>query len=123
MGVRDPSENHERFERAVNAGDADALAALYEPGAVYVAGPGQQVIGRDAIRSALAAWLATKPRLRLALVGLATSGDVALERTRWTVVMPGPDGRPVESSGASSVVLRRQGDGTWLMAVDDPGLG
>ena len=123
MGVRDPAQNHERFERAVNAGDADALAALYEPGAVYVAGPGQHVVGRDAIRSALAAWLATKPRLRLELVGLTSAGDVALERTRWTVAMPGADGSPTESRGASSVVLRRQADGTWLMAVDDPGIG
>ncbi|TFG92472.1 MAG: DUF4440 domain-containing protein [Myxococcales bacterium] len=81
------------------------------------------MVGRKAIRSALAGWLATKPRLRLDLVGLAVSGDVALERTTWTVVMPGADGKAVESSGSSSVVLRRQGDGTWLMAVDDPGIG
>jgi uncharacterized protein (TIGR02246 family) len=122
MSVRDPRENHERFERAVNAGDIDALAALYEPEAVYVAGPGQHVVGRKAIRAALAAWLATKPKLRLELTGLAVAGDVALERTRWTVVMPGPGGKPAESSGSSSVVLRRQADGTWMMAVDDPGI-
>ena len=123
MGARDPAENHRIFREAVNAGDVDALAALYEPDAVYVAGPGQPVVGRKAIRSALAGWLATKPRLRLDLAGLTVAGDVALERTRWTVVMPGPDGTPAESSGSSSVVLRRQSDGTWLMAVDDPGIG
>lgn len=123
MGARDPAQNHRIFREAVNAGDLDALAALYEPEAVYVAGPGQQVVGRKAIRAALAGWLATKPRLKLDLVGLAVAGDVALERTAWTVVMPGADGRPAESSGSSSVVLRRQGDGTWLMAVDDPGIG
>jgi len=123
MGLRDPAENHRHFERAVNAGDADALAAMYEEGAVYVAGPGQHVVGRKAIRAALAGWLATKPKLRLELVGLAPAGDVALERTRWTVVMPGAGGGPEESSGSSSVVLRRQPDGSWLMAVDDPGIG
>jgi uncharacterized protein (TIGR02246 family) len=123
MGVRDPEQNHAVFERAVNAGDAGALAELYEPEAVYVAGPGQRVVGRNAIRAALAGWLATKPRLRLELTGLAVAGELALERTRWTVVMPGPDGKPAESSGASCVVLRRQGDGTWQMAIDDPGIG
>lgn len=123
MGARDPAQNHSIFREAVNAGDLDALAALYEPEAVYVAGPGQQLVGRKAIRAALAGWLATKPRLRLELAGLTVAGDVALERTAWTVVMPGADGRPAESSGSSSVVLRRQGDGTWLMAVDDPGIG
>jgi uncharacterized protein (TIGR02246 family) len=123
MGARDPEQNHVLFAKAVNAGDVDALAGMYEPEAVYVAGPGQQVVGRKAIRSALAGWLATKPRLRLELAGLAVAGDVALERTTWTVVMPGADGKPAESSGFSSVVLRRQDDGTWLMAVDDPGIG
>jgi uncharacterized protein (TIGR02246 family) len=122
MGARDPSENHKLFEKAVNAGDVDALAAMYEPDAVYVAGPGQHVVGRKSIRGALAGWLATKPKLRLDLAGLAIAGDVALERTTWTVVMPGPDGKPAESRGSSSVVLRRQGDGSWLMAVDDPGI-
>jgi uncharacterized protein (TIGR02246 family) len=123
MGVRDPEQNHALFAKAVNAGDLDALAGMYEPDAVYVAGPGQQRVGRKAIRSALAGWLATRPRLRLDLVGLTVVGDVALERSTWTVVMPGPDGKPAESSGSTSVVLRRQGDGTWLMAVDDPGIG
>jgi len=123
MGARDPAQNHRIFREAVNAGDVDALVAMYEPEAVYVAGPGQQLVGRKAIRSALAGWLATKPSLRLELAGLAVAGDVALERTVWTVVMPGADGRPAESTGSSSVVLRRQGDGTWLMAVDDPGIG
>ena len=123
MGARDPAENHKLFEKAVNAGDVDALAAMYEPEAVYVAGPVQHVVGRKAIRSALAAWLATKPRLRLDLAGLAAAGDVALERTTWTVVMPGADGKPAESSGSSSVILRQQPDGGWLMAVDDPGIG
>jgi uncharacterized protein (TIGR02246 family) len=123
MGIRDPRENHARFERAVNAGDVDALVALYEPDAVYVAGPGQPIVGREAIRSALAAWLAVKPKLRLELTGLAVAGDVALERTRWTVVMPGPDGAPATTSGSSSVVLRRQPDASWRMAIDDPGIG
>lgn len=123
MGVRNPEQNHAVFEQAVNAGDAGALAAMYEPDAVYVAGPGQQVVGRNAIRAALAGWLATKPRLRLELTGLAVAGDLALERTRWTVVMPGPDGAPARSGGSSSVVLRRQADGSWLMALDDPGIG
>jgi uncharacterized protein (TIGR02246 family) len=123
MGVRDPRENHERFECAVNAGDLEALVALYEPEAVYVAGPGQPVVGQKAIRGALAAWLAVKPRLRLELTGLALAGELALERTRWTVTMPGADGRPETTSGASSVVLRRQADGSWRMAIDDPGVG
>ena len=123
MGVRDPEQNHAVFERAVNAGDVDALAALYEPEAVYVAGAAQTLVGRKAIRLALAGWLATKPRLRLELTGLTVAGDLALERSRWTVVMPGADGKSQESSGLSCVVLRRQADGTWLMAVDDPGIG
>ena len=32
----------------------------------------------------------------------------------------GPNGMTVEMAGKSSDVLRRQPDGTWLIAVDNP---
>ena len=60
---------------------------------------------------------------RLELIELVETGDVALEKTRWTSRIPAQDGTTTESTGLSTVVLRRQPDGQWLMAIDDPGLG
>ena len=55
-------------------------------------------------------------------MNLVELGDLVLERTRWTSTTPTGDGRTVEMSGNSTVVLRRQPDGGWRMIIDDPGL-
>ena len=44
-----PQEVHVLFERAFNAGEVEAILALYEPGAILVTG-GESVTGQDAIR-------------------------------------------------------------------------
>ena len=59
---------------------------------------------------------------RLELLSLTQNGDTALERTRWTLAFTGEDGKSTEASGLSTVVLRRQSDGSWRMIIDDPGL-
>ena len=52
MPASTPQEIHFLFERAFNIGDVEAILALYEPGAVLVAG-GKSVTGHDGIRDAL----------------------------------------------------------------------
>jgi ketosteroid isomerase-like protein len=43
----DPAELHERVRDGVNAGDVDALVALYEPAAVLMAEDGTHGVGLD----------------------------------------------------------------------------
>jgi hypothetical protein len=45
MPASTPQEIHFLFERAFNTGDVEAILALYEPGAVLVAG-GKNILGR-----------------------------------------------------------------------------
>ena len=52
MPASTPQEIHFLFERAFNIGDVEAILALYEPGAVLVAG-GKPVTGHDGIRDRL----------------------------------------------------------------------
>ena len=118
MPVSDPRDNHATFERCWNDGDVDGLLALYEEDAIYVPVAGETLAGHAAIRAMLEGVAQSGMRNRLELVNLVELGDIALERTRWTITMP--DGS--ETSGNSTVVLRRQADGSWRMAIDDPGL-
>ncbi|MGH8887349.1 MAG: YybH family protein [Egibacteraceae bacterium] len=46
--------------------------------------------------------------------------DVALVRSDWTLHGAAPDGCPVEMRGSAGDVVRRQPDGTWLLAIDNP---
>ena len=60
MPARRPEDLHRLFAEALNAGDADAVMALYEPGASLVPQPGQVATGTEAIRAALDGFLALK---------------------------------------------------------------
>lgn len=46
--------------------------------------------------------------------------DIALLFVRYAWTIPTPDGRTTEIGGLSTDVLRRQGDGTWRMVIDNP---
>ena len=105
---------------AINSGDIDVAVSLYEPDAVMVAQPGQIARGRAAIRVALAGFISLKPTLRGHSQQIVQSGDIVLFCGRWTLKGTSPEGKKVEMGGVSSDVLRRQPDGRWLIAVDNP---
>lgn len=120
MPARNPAEVDALFAAALNAGDLDALVALYEPGAALMPSPGTVVNGTAAIREALAGFLAAKPSMSLDARTLAQAGDVALVSAAWQLSLTGPDGKPATMSGKSVEVARRQPDGRWLFAIDFP---
>ena len=45
---------------------------------------------------------------------------MALFCSKWSLTGTGPDGKPMQLGGLSSDILRRQADGTWLIAIDNP---
>jgi len=114
-----PEEWPSLFERHLNAGDLEAVAALYDPGATFVPRSGDTVVGRDAIRAVLAGLIAGKARLRGKVVRVVTAGDIAVLYSDWEGTMAGRSGE-VEVHSKAVEVLRRQPDGTWLLVVGDP---
>jgi uncharacterized protein (TIGR02246 family) len=120
MDVADPVDLDRRFEQALNRGDLDALMALYETAAALMPSPGKVVVGTDAIRSALGAFIAAKPTIRTSGRLVALTGDIALIANRWTLSLTGTDGKPATMSGNAVEVARRQPDGRWLFVMDVP---
>jgi uncharacterized protein (TIGR02246 family) len=110
----------ERFSELLADGDLDAMVELYEPDATFAPQPGAEVTGRDAIRDALAAFLAVKPRMTGRIEKVLCAGDTALVANRWTLSGTAPDGSPVEMASTSADVLRRRSDGSWGIVIDDP---
>lgn len=109
-GAREPEALTRVFVERANAGDADGLAALYEPDAVLAFPPGHVTVGREAIRSVYEQMLATvrhfEPEEALPTL---RSGDLALTSTRRR-----------DGNGIRVQVARRQPDGTWLRVLDYP---
>lgn len=115
-----PEAAIERFSRLLAEGDLDAMVELYEPDATFAPQPGAEVTGRDAIREALAAFLAVKPRMSGRIEKVLRAGDTALVSNRWRLSGTAPDGSPVEMGATSADVLRRRSDGSWGIVIDDP---
>jgi uncharacterized protein (TIGR02246 family) len=107
------------FADRLNQGDVEGALELYEPEATFVPEPGTTVSGREGIREALERFAALKPKLTGEIQAVREGGDVALVLNRWHLDGQGPEG-PVQMSGTSADVLRRQQDGSWRVLIDDP---
>jgi uncharacterized protein (TIGR02246 family) len=106
--------------KAVAAGDMEAILATYDPNAVMLGATGGPVTGTAGLREAFKRFLAINPQITIVQQDLVQSGDVALHSYTWNMKAKTPDGHPIEQSGLSLIVLRKQPDGKWLMVIDNP---
>ena len=120
MAARNPEDLDRVFAGALNTGNLDELVSLYEPQASLMASPGKVVVGIDAIREALAGFIAGKPNMSLTPRVVSKTADLALLTSKWELMMTGPDGKPATMSGQSIEVARRGSDGNWRFAIDMP---
>jgi uncharacterized protein (TIGR02246 family) len=120
MNAQKPEDLHNLFTTAFNAGDIDAVMALYEPEAVLIPQPGQVTRGHAAIRYALQQFLALKGTMQVKSVFVIHGPGLALLRGQWKLNGTGPDGQPITMIGQSVEVARQQSTGEWRFAVDHP---
>ena len=112
----DARQMHAIFESLFNAGDLDALVALYEPDAILNASADGAVQGNDAIRTALQGFLGVGGKMSIATKSVFERPDgIALTHGEWVL-----SGGTVDLSGKTAEVLRRQPDGRWLYIIDNP---
>jgi ketosteroid isomerase-like protein len=105
-----PEDITRLFVERANTGDAAGIAALYEEDAVMAFPPGEQTVGREAIRALWEKVLAQAPHFEFEdPLPTLVSGDIALTST------PAKDG-----TGVRAQVVRRQADGRWLRLLDQP---
>jgi ketosteroid isomerase-like protein len=105
-----PQDLTRLFVERANAGDAAGVAALYEIDAVMAYPPGDQTVGREAIRLLWEKVLARRPHFEAeAPLPTLIAGELALTATA-----------PRDGAGARAQVARRQADGTWLRVLDQP---
>jgi len=115
-----PEDAHRLFVEAFNAGDLDAVVALYEPDAITFNKESQPVQGQAKIREAIGGFLAMKPHITLTTRDVLRSGELAMLRSSWEMTFTGADGQPVHISHRSAEVVRLQKDGRWRYVIDNP---
>ena len=105
---------------AFQKGDLGGVLRTYEPGAVVVGEPGKPLTGESDLRTMFTGFMSMKPRFTYSGHDVVIAGDIALHLSPWHMTGVGPDGSTIEQRGLSVAVLRRQADGRWLMAIDQP---
>ena len=104
----------------INSGDLEGLMPLYESQAAFATQPGSLAHGAPGVREALSGFVSMKGKLDLEVTRVLEVGDLALVIGVWTFDGTGPDGEPVRLAAKNADVLRRQEDGTWRFAIDNP---
>ena len=122
MPANRPEECDLLLFEVIGTGDLDAAVALYEPDATFVVTPDQVVTGHAAIREVLRGMMSAGASGEIDAVTVVQSADatVAFTRARGRSTAPGPDGKPMTVEFHSLEVVRKQPDGTWRIAIDDP---
>lgn len=118
MSATKPGQVIEKFVEYFNAGSLDDLVQdLYEDGAMLSAVPGADLAsGKAAIREALQAFLALGGKMTLIHGTTFENGDIALTHNRWRIDIPDREAL----GGCTAEVIRRQADGSWKYAIDNP---
>ena len=121
MAAQSPEAVHAEWMQAFNAGDLAGMVALYEPNAAVVSEPGGEVVsGPAALEENLQGYLSQAAQIDLQVQRCIRSGDLAILYSGWTMTGQTPDGSEVNRQGQTSDVVRRQDDGNWLLAIDNP---
>src|ERR1700736_6012122 len=109
--VTEPNELGAFFAERLNSGDVEGLVALYEANAILALPGGNIATGGEKIRAAfqqlVAAGVTVKHEEQLPAL---RQGALALTPARF------------EGGAKTAEVARRQPDGTWLWALDQPAL-
>jgi uncharacterized protein (TIGR02246 family) len=107
-------KGEEAFQKAFDAGDAKAVAALWTPDGELVEESGTRIEGRAAIEKRYATFFAANPKLRIKVhvhIIRFPNSETGLEDGSATVMYP--SGIPMNSGNYSVVHVKR--DGKWLM--------
>ncbi|MFI5529619.1 YybH family protein [Kitasatospora sp. NPDC051853] len=115
----DPELHPAAFAAAFNSGSPQVLAAVYEPGAVFVPHPGRPVSGVELLSSS-AEFQSLGVPITVRLRHCYVAGELALLIVDWVIVGMGHDGAHVHIEGTATDVARRGPDGFWRYVIDNP---
>ena len=118
--VTDPEAFPHVFDAALNAGDLDAIVALYEDGAILRVQSGEARSGSAAVRAEMRQLIAAQAHLTNTLRHTFRNGDVALIVVDYALRLGGPGENAMEVRGTATNVLRHDPQKGWRMIIANP---
>jgi uncharacterized protein (TIGR02246 family) len=118
---QDPADVHPVYLKAFNAGDIDATLVCYEPQACFISKSGRAAHGTSELRKLYRAMFSYKPQAKLEVRKIIQAGDdLALVIVEWESKAVLASGEIEALSSTATDVVRKQVDGTWKLAIDNP---
>ena len=112
---------HPIYMKAFNSGDIDATVSCYESGGCFVAKSGRVARGTAELREVYRITFAGKPTIKVDIGKVIPAGeDLALIIGQWTSTAETSAGNTKVWSGTYADIVRKQLDGTWKLALDNP---
>ena len=108
------SSRHSDWQAGMNAGDADAIAALYAEDARLLPPNYEATIGRDAVKEMFGAMIESGLTIELKVMETQSAGDVAYNVGAYKLLA----GDEVVDRGKYVETWRRGNDDVWLMTND-----
>lgn len=112
----------EYCDRAIAAGDFDAVMEHYTDDAALVIKPGMIARGKDDIRKAfglISDYFQGQLQVAQGDMQVIEGGGDALVIMETQLRFPGPQGEDVDISRRATYVFRQQPDGRWLCCIDN----
>ncbi len=102
------------WDMAFNAGDVDSLMDRYHESAVSMVPGHPASVGREAIRRDFESFFSENAGQHTTSIDeIVVSGDLAVERARYSMDITPKSGSAIAERGKHIVVYRRNPDGTW----------
>ena len=120
MAAQDLRDVTQRYVEAFNRGDLDAAVEFYTDDATFLHPHAEIVSGKQAIKEFFEAgrvFLGLK-RLNFEILESGCDGNLAYERGIMQIDIEPEGGQALVDKGKYLVVMKRQSDGSWKVAVD-----
>jgi uncharacterized protein (TIGR02246 family) len=120
MPAQTPRVAISRLITAVRDYDIEAALALYEEDATLVVYPGMLGKGKQAIRTFYEGIFRLKSEIQHGAEVFTEAGDLTLFTAKWKILSAISQSLPLNRTNYHVAILRKQTDGNWLIAVDNP---
>lgn len=114
--IVDPARLPLVYADALNAGDVDAVLALFHEDAAMDTF-GKVLTDPEALRAETVQKIAAQAHLTNKPKSTLIGGDTALTTVEWDLEATSPDGARISLTGTTTAVARRSADGSWRFAV------
>jgi uncharacterized protein (TIGR02246 family) len=115
--IVDPARLPFLYADALNAGDVDAVLALFHQDATMRTFTGKVLTGGEALRAETVQTIAAQAHLTNKPTSILTGGDTALITVDWDLEATAPDGTRISPTGTTTAVACRSADGSWRFTV------